>query len=104
MFTRQDYLNKKCTHRQYYGQFVTDRMLTAVQRRFGVVPLVKAHKQDDAFNSIPLGYWDQLAGNIVLWGKMPEATGDYWTLAGQVCTLKEAALQLVEQWMAKEQK
>ena len=27
MFTRQDYLNHKCTHEQYYSQFVTPGML-----------------------------------------------------------------------------
>lgn len=93
-FTRSDYMEKRCTHRQYYAQFVTaakDR----VRRAFTIDRLRAAFAKDEHFNSIPLGEWDGLASGLPLYG-IKEA-GDYCTPAGQVCALKEAARQLVEE-------
>jgi len=84
MFTRQDYMNNVCTHREYYGQFVTD----------SVKSLVKNINID-----APLQEWD----NIVLlnrWvGTLQETednTKKIYSLSNGICVLKEAKQQLVE--------
>ena len=35
MISRQDYLAGKCTHREWYGQFVTRGILYAVRQTIG---------------------------------------------------------------------
>ncbi len=92
MFTRQDYLDKKCNHRQYYAQFVDAALIAAVLNRIG-----KELKSstDDNLNDIPLARWDGMARSIRPGASLNKA-GDYPTLAGQVCILKEAARQAIE--------
>ncbi len=92
MFTRQDYLDKKCNHRQYYAQFVDARLIAVVSNRIGKeLRLVK----DENLNYIPLARWDEMAKSIRPGAGLKKA-GDYQTLAGQVCILKEAARQAME--------
>lgn len=93
-YTRQQYMNKECTHQEYYSQFVNDRVLNVVSR-FRKKKLIEG--KDQHFNNIPLQYWDkvlvpvpfEIANNM-------KALGDYPTPAGVVCILKEAARQIVE--------
>lgn len=101
IFTRKQYLNKECTHEQYYAQFVTNAIRSLVYNWFGIDQLKEAYKVDINFNSIPLAKWDSFLHSI---GKHPynlgvsmKEVGDYLTLAGQVCIVKEAARQLVNQ-------
>ncbi len=93
-YTRQDYLGRKCTHRQYYAQFVGTKERQLVSRRFGVSYLKTSFAYDEYFNNIPLSNWDALSVNRRADMK---AAGDYQTLAGAVCILKEAARQVCEQ-------
>lgn len=83
MFTRKDYLADKCTHREYYAQFVTDDLRAAVRARFGDKPKMSGN----------LSAWDALFYGVKHMIKPMKEHGDYLTLAGGVCTLKEAALQ-----------
>lgn len=97
MNTRKDYLDKKCTHSEYYSQFVTAGIKNAVRTRFGVERLVKS--TDKHLNDIPLKQWDGLGyacRGFETGSKMKEA-GDYLTAAGIVCILKEAARQIIEE-------
>ena len=92
LFTRADYLADKCTHQQYYAQFVSEVAKNLVARHIGL-DRIKASK-DPHFNDIPLARWDQIAH-----GGIPRAiafkdVGDTSTLAGNVCIAKEAARQL----------
>jgi hypothetical protein len=96
-FTRQQYLNNECSHREYYSQLVTKEILNAVSRRFGIDKLKAAIQEDERLNNIPLAAWDGLAENFHL-GLRPifKSLGDFYSLAGGVCVMKEAARQLIE--------
>lgn len=93
IFTHSDYMSDKCTHRQYYGQFVNADTISLVARAFGNDRLLAS--KDEHFNDIPLALWDALVPHAPGSAKFKEA-GDFYTLAGGVCMLKEAARQIVE--------
>jgi hypothetical protein len=94
MKTRQDYLNGNCTHSEYYAQFVRESMKNAIGRNIGVERLKQAFKEDQNLNTIPLAIWDNMSHSI----SFPDMKdyGEFRTLAGSVCILKEAARQLCE--------
>ena len=57
MYTRKQYLNKECTHREYYAQLVQPFMLDV----FG--PAMKElilNSEDEYLNDVSLGFWDIL--------------------------------------------
>lgn len=93
MFTREDYMDDKCTHRQYWAQFVTAETRARVLAAFGRERLVNTEDQRH-FNSIPLKEWDRIGVSMVR-GTM-EKHGDYLTQSGEICILKEAAKQIIE--------
>jgi len=98
MITRQDYLNGKNTHREYYAQFVTKSLKHTVSERFGVETIKLGLAGDENLNTIPLNQWDALAGGYrtqLCAAKLREC-GDGPTLGGAVCILKEAARQVME--------
>ncbi len=95
MFTRKQYLNKECSHREYYAQFVDAYVIDRVQFIIGKDKILNS--ADEAFNDIPLAYWD----SIRLYHHVSSAVkraGDTMSLAGQVCIAKEAAKQIREYW------
>lgn len=94
MSTRQDYMNGKCTHREYYAQFVTEQTRQSVLRNIGLERLQQS--TDPHLNDIRLSRWDGL--EIVtreMDAAMREA-GDWPSLAGKVCIAKEAARQILD--------
>ena len=93
MYTRKDYLNNKCTHRQYYAQFVNDNVKLMIKDWIGIKRLLKS--KDKYLNDIPLNTWDKIGLPYGIKDLLKKA-GDFYTLAGQVCILKEAARQMVE--------
>ena len=93
-FTRHQYLTNQCTHREYYAQFVTPDCKARVKSNIGMDRLLAS--TDPNLNDIPLGEWDRLAFGIMPADAL-RAAGDYATLGGQVCTLKEAARQVIEE-------
>ena len=44
-FTRKDLLNEECSHHEFYAQFVTERTLSFVRDRIGLVKLRKYQAQ-----------------------------------------------------------
>lgn len=95
MKTRQDYLEKKVTHDEYYSQFVTDYMVQTVSASIGIEKLKEAYKEDGHLNNIPLVVWDRLAfsccqDNHTLRVKL-KGSGDSYTMATGVCIMKMAA-------------
>lgn len=98
--TRAEYAASKSTHREYYAQFVIKEIKEDVINSFGIKKLQKAFSEDQYFNTIPLQQWDMLVR--YMFGAYPTVSskirkcGDFPTLAGGVCILKEAARQLVE--------
>jgi len=97
IYTRKDYLNGACTHKQYYAQLVRPALVEQIILTFGMEKLTSP-KNDGHFNHIDLKYWDTLTHNI----EMPKQSDwkmveDYPTMAGMVCVLKAAARMAVEQ-------
>ncbi len=101
MFTRQDYLDHRVSHEEYYSQFVTDYIKKCVQAHFGIDELARAHQGDRYFDNIPLNQWDAIALIPDTWNKDFQekmlAIGDFISLGTRVWVLKEAARQLVEE-------
>jgi hypothetical protein len=95
MFTRKDYLDGNCTHQEYYSQFVTDGIKRLVTQNFDIKTLQKQFEKDEYFNGMELRLWDKLT-HLFQCNKVMCEHGDYATLAGRVCILKEAARQIVE--------
>ena len=93
MVTRNQYLNGECTDRQYYGQFVNAGTKARVLSGIGLAALKKS--TDPHFNDIPLNKWDNLVPHCPCSAGFAKA-GDYYTLAGGVCLLKEAARQILD--------
>jgi hypothetical protein len=94
LFTRKDYLNNKCTHRQYYAQFVNKSVKSTVLNYYSIKRLKEAFEEDNHFNSLPLQKWDTMHSLFAI--SMKEV-GDYLTKSGNVCIHKEAAKQLIEE-------
>jgi len=96
MKTRQQYLNGECSHREYHSQFVNESIIKLVEDGIGIKTILASTVPH--LNDIPLKKWDALAEHFKymhLSAKLKEA-GDYLTLAGSVCILKEAAKQIKE--------
>ena len=93
-YTRKDYMAAKCTHSGYYGQFVGHETRWYVSDVIGRDKIVNS--EDPHFNDIPLKSWDHAAKFMHGIGRSMRDLGDYPTLAGQVCVLKEAARQIKE--------
>lgn len=83
-FTRQDYMDGKCTHSEYYAQWATGYIHSLVKSSIGEEAI--KNSQDEHFNDIPLQVWDKLAQFV---SYFPDNS-----LATRVCILKEAARQI----------
>jgi len=94
MFTRKDYMEKRCTHREYYAQFVTDEIRQHVAKHIGTDQLRAS--TDEHLNDIPLRRWDHLPLFYKSDHEKVRAAGDWISPAGAVCIYKEAARQLIE--------
>jgi hypothetical protein len=90
MITRNDYISGKASHREYYAQFVTPSHFAALKSMRDRI----MKSTDPHFNDIALKWWDSVSVACPT-AKMKEC-GDYPTLAGSVCILKEAARQMKE--------
>lgn len=91
--TRKAYLDQQVSHDQYYSQFVTPAIREAVANRFPVELLRSAGEH---LNGIELAHWDNLGERFhPLISKMLRSAGDFLSLAGVVCILKQAALEII---------
>lgn len=95
IFSRKEYMDRKCSHREYYAQFVDESVRKLVASTIGIERIRKS--KDEHLNDIPLKNWDTVAFNIHkgVYEKMKLA-GDFRSNAGDTCILKEAARQIVE--------
>lgn len=102
-FTRADYMANRCTHRQYYGQFVSPAIKAVILRQIGR-PVLMASK-DGHLNDIPLAQWDAMSSNnkslLAIPNELDSGFSDsngqrIYSLGGGVCILKEAARQMIE--------
>lgn len=111
-FTREQYLAGDCSHREYWAQFVTPSMKAMVLNNIGLARLQRS--KDKYFSDVTtLADWDCMRNatfhmlNMVKWREIqyPEYAGLTsvgWSLSDNVCLLKEAARQLVEEHQANE--
>lgn len=96
MYTRRDYLYKRCDHDQYYSQFITDSILALVEQRIGLDNILDS--TDEWFNDIQLTRWDELAfyiKSLVNPQVLTEAE-EGWSMSTGVCIGKQAAKMLRE--------
>jgi len=84
-YTREDYLNKKCSHEEYYQQFVTDQSIYLVLSMFDNETIKEAYLIDKHLNNLPLEKWDFLADYL----------NTKNTLAEKVCILKQSARHII---------
>jgi hypothetical protein len=108
MITRSDYLAGKASHVEYYAQFVTPAYKARVRNNIGLDKLLRS--QERFYSDVaPLNDWDRIA-QLIDWDRIAQPhpsfscqamveCGDYMTQAGAVCILKEAARQLVEEYL-----
>lgn len=92
--TRKDYMEGRVTHEQFYSSVAKTAGISF--ERSDLLPRVKAALEagDEHLNSIPLALWDNRAANPVTRANISRALkehGDFFSLAGGVCTLKQAA-------------
>ena len=89
MFTRKDRLQNKCSHREFWGQFVTN------QGKWVVAGLIQQFPNAQKPSDIPLKYWDKLNPSVNM--KILEAAGlKGLSLADRVCISKETFRQIKE--------
>ena len=83
-------------HRAYYGQYVTDAVKAVVLRTFTVEQLRAALPLDKHLNNLPLRKWDAMVPRLpATVPALLKQNGDWLSLSTGVCTLKEAARQIV---------
>jgi hypothetical protein len=104
MWTRQDYMNGRCTHSEYYAQFITPEIQSAVLNTIPTKRIVES--KDPHFNDIAMKHWDSIFGIVGppqgpftiyrqfgLYKKLKEH-GDGLSCASAVCIAKEFARQV----------
>ena len=93
MVSRKDYLAGKCSHREWYGQFVNASTKAVVRRLIGIDRLKAS--TDPHFNDIPLREWDALVPRLPGSAGFAKA-GDWYSMSNGVCLAKESARQILE--------
>ena len=96
---RSSYLNNEASHAQYYNQFIDQPLRDWIVSSMGGIDILKkAYARDSSLNTIPLSQWDTLAYtlNNPKYRALFVAAGDFWTLGGAVCILKQAATLEIE--------
>jgi len=92
MPTRNDYVTGRCTHEEFYGQFVTAPILHYVQIKLGLEAIVNS--KDRAFNDIPLEKWDEAGLAICSCRATMKLDNADNSVSTGVCIAKEAARQI----------
>ena len=101
-FNHAAYMNKECSHREYYGQFVSAMLISHVVSIIGGQRINAS--TDEHLNDIPLAIWDRLAPLVkahcgsALADSNASTSGGVRSisLADCVCVAKEAARQYKE--------
>ena len=95
MITRKQYMNKEFTFREYYGQFSSEHVVTAVANYIGADLLMRS--EDKHLNDIPLSIWD----NAPWFGMSQMVAKANWSggvsLSDKVCAVKVAAHKYIEE-------
>lgn len=98
-FTRHDYMNNKCSHYEYYSQFVTEGMKSVILNKYSKEKLKEKFAEDQHLNNIPLKWWDSFEllfqRNIASTNKRLNGQNT-WSSAEHTCAMKAAAKQIIE--------
>ena len=97
-FTRHDYMNKKCSHFEYYSQFVNEVMKSVILRKYSKEQLTKLFEEDKHLNNIPLKFWDSSEGSFKqdIARTNKRLSGEsIWSLSDHVCAMKAAAQKII---------
>lgn len=104
-YTRDDYLHKRCTLDEYYGQMVRCYMYELVKQLFRISHLIASYKQNKNFNTTitPLEKWDRCAK--LLPDTIQTPSDDCWgnTLSTKTIVLKIVARRLVLRHLKKDE-
>lgn len=108
--TRTEYLDantaantaeeRRAIHRAYVAQYVSPALVATIAKQFGIDRLRAAFAEGPHMNAIPLAKWDDLEHLTKAFPyttKRKELGEGGWTLSFNVCVLKEAARQAIEQ-------
>jgi len=98
-FNRAAYMNNECSHREYYGQFVSAMLIRQVVSIIGEQRINAS--TNEHFNDIPLAIWDRLEPLVKAYCGSALADSNASTSGGVrgislsdcVCVAKEAARQ-----------
>ena len=89
LFKRHQYLNKECTHHEYYAQYCTPEIIEMMGKEYGF----KVDKQGDPLMP-SVSHCDGLTNAYLTYSTKMKAMfkerGDYLTLAGGTCLFKTA--------------
>lgn len=93
MILRSDYMNKKFTHDEYYGQFVTKNIVDYVGCVIGEERIKRS--MHPHFSDIPLEDWNKLHSSILIYceRKLRKVNGQA-ALCDTVCIAKRAAKEI----------
>ena len=94
MKTRQDYIDGKVSHAEYYEQFVTEETKKNLLRHISQQELLAS--TNEHLNDISLGRWDAIPATTGTTAAMKDC-GDYLTQAGNVCIYKAAARMIIDE-------
>lgn len=95
--TREDYMNGKVTHKEFYRSVAHEAGISFANS--SMLPKIKAAlaSGDEHLNTIPLQTWDALAHvSRTQIATALKKHGDFYSMAGGVCTLKAAAIEAAE--------
>lgn len=103
MYTRKDYMTKKCSHHEYYSQFVTEGTKRFVLRDLTIKQIKNAINSGDEhlneikipFNNMGRGgswWWDNSPANEILIKELGESRSP----STYTCVGKAAARILIE--------
>ena len=93
MYTRQDYMTKKVSHAEYYGQFVTGHTKAFVANVIGLDRVKRS--TDEHLNDIPLRIWDMYRVSSHMQNMLKQAN-ETCSLSTCVCIAKVYARQTLE--------
>lgn len=98
MYTRKQYMNREVSHQEYYLQFSTPMMVSAVYFFIGKNPI--SNSKDKHMNDIALCRWDKLPNycDVSLMYKLGETPSK----ATKVCVAKAIAKELKESYLQRE--
>lgn len=92
----QQYMSGEITHREFYGQFVSEYIKTVVLANIPLNRLLAS--EDPHLNDIPLEVWDRLLFPLPVLNMTNAGMTSVNSLSVRVCVAKEAAQQLIDEY------